>query len=187
MVIFALGGLAFWLPQYLEVSKGLSLSQANLLLFGSITLAGGLGTLIGGYLGDRLLTYTVGAPLWVSGLGIVLALPCAAVAIFAAAPVFYVPALAGTIFLLFLNPGALTAVVVSVSGPWRRAQAMALTIVVIHLVGDVPSPLVIGWVSDMSSLKWGVSITLVALAAGAVFILTALPHLSRDLLAESQR
>jgi MFS transporter, Spinster family, sphingosine-1-phosphate transporter len=181
MVTFALGGLAFWMPHYLEVAKGLSLSQANLLLFGSVTLAGGLGTLTGGFLGDRLLRYTLGAPLWVSGLGIVLALPLAALAIFAAAPVLYIPALAGAIFLLFLNPGVLTAVIVSVAGPWRRAQAVALNIVVIHLVGDVPSPFLIGWISDLGSLTWGVSLTLVALAAGAVLILMALPHLASDL------
>jgi len=181
MVTFALGGLAFWMPRYLEVAKGLNLSQANLLLFGSVTLAGGLGTLTGGVLGSRLLTYTLGAPLWVSGLGILLALPLAAVTIFAAAPVLYIPALVGAIFLLFLNPGVLTAVVVSVAGPWRRAQAVALNIVVIHLVGDVPSPFLIGWVSDLAGLQWGVSLTLGALAAGAVLILMALPHLPGDL------
>ncbi|MBM4301087.1 MAG: MFS transporter [Deltaproteobacteria bacterium] len=186
MVTFALGGLAFWMPCYLEVAKGISLSQANLLLFGSVALAGGLGTLTGGLLGSRLLTYTLGAPLWVSGLGIVLAIPLAAVAIFVAAPALYIPALAGAIFLLFLNPGVLTAVVVSVAGPWRRAQAVALNIVVIHLVGDVPSPLLIGWISDLGSLKWGVSLTLVALAAGAVLILSALPHLKGDLAAAGE-
>jgi MFS transporter, Spinster family, sphingosine-1-phosphate transporter len=186
MVTFALGGLAFWMPRYLEVAKGLSLSQANLLLFGSVTLAGGLGTLTGGFLGSRLLSYTPGAPLWVSGLGIVLALPLAALAIYAGNPALYIPGLAGAIFFLFLNPGVLTAVVVSVAGPWRRAQAVALTIVVIHLVGDVPSPFVIGWVSDLGSLTWGVSITLVALAAGAALIFMALPHLAQDLTAAGE-
>jgi len=186
MVTFALGGLAFWMPRYLEVAKELSLSQANLLLFGSLTLAGGLGTLTGGLLGSRLLAYTLGAPLWVSGLGIVLALPLVAVVIFVAAPALYIPALVGAIFLLFLNPGVLTAVVVSVAGPWRRAQAVALNIVVIHLVGDVPSPLLIGWVSDLGSLKWGVSLTLVALAAGAVLIFMAIPHLKGDLAAAGE-
>jgi MFS family permease len=186
MVTFALGGLAFWMPRYLEVAKGLSLSQANLLLFGSVTLAGGLGTLTGGFLGSRLLSYTLGAPLWVSGLGIALALPLAGLTIFAAAPIIYIPALVGAIFLLFLNPGVLTAVVVSVAGPWRRAQAVALNIVVIHLVGDVPSPFLIGWVSDLGSLKWGVSLTLVALAAGAVLIFTALPPLAGDLAAAGE-
>jgi hypothetical protein len=122
----------------------------------------------------------------VSGLGIVLAVPLAAVVIFVAVPALYIPALAGAIFLLFLNPGVLTAVVVSVAGPWRRAQAVALNIVVIHLVGDVPSPLLIGWVSDLASLKWGVSLTLVALAAGAVLIFAALPHLKNDLAAAGE-
>jgi len=186
MVTFALGGLAFWMPRYLEVAKGLSLSQANLLLFGAVTLAGGLGTLTGGFLGSRLLTYTLRAPLWVSGLGIALAVPLAGLSIFAAAPVLYIPALAGAIFLLFLNPGVLTAVVVSVAGPWRRAQAVALNIVVIHLVGDVPSPFLIGWVSDLGSLTWGVSLTLAALAAGAVLIFMALPHLAGDLAAAGE-
>ena len=186
MVTFALGGLALWMPIYLHEVKGLSLSQANQLLSLSVAVGGGLGTLTGGYLGSRLLTYTLGAPLWVSGLGIVLALPLAAVAIFGTAPALYIPALAGAIFLLFLNPGVLTAVVVSVAGPWRRAQAVALNIVVIHLVGDVPSPLLIGWASDLGSLKWGVSLTLVALTAGAVLVLSALPHLKNDLAAAGE-
>jgi hypothetical protein len=108
------------------------------------------------------------------------------VVIFVAVPALYIPALAGAIFLLFLNPGVLTAVVVSVAGPWRRAQAVALNIVVIHLVGDVPSPLLIGWVSDLASLKWGASLTLVALAAGAVLIFSALPHLKDDLAAAGE-
>ena len=69
---------------------------------------------------------------------------------------------------------------------WRRAQAAALNIVVIHLVGDVPSPFLIGWISDLSSLKWGVSLTLVALAAGAVLILTAIPYLPADLAAAGE-
>jgi MFS transporter, Spinster family, sphingosine-1-phosphate transporter len=186
MVTFALGGLAFWMPHYLEVSKGLSLAQANLLLFGSVAVAGALGTLTGGFLGDRFMPRTLKAPLWVSGLGITLGVPLAALAIFSPIPGLYVPALALAIFLLFMNQGVLTAVVVSVAGARRRAQAVALNIVVIHLVGDVPSPVLIGWISDLYSLKWGVSLTLAALAAGAVLIFTAMPHLPADLAAAGE-
>jgi predicted MFS family arabinose efflux permease len=186
MFTFALGGLAFWMPRYLEVTKGLSLSQANYLLFGSVTVAGGLGTLAGGLLGERLFRYTVAAPLWVSGLGGVLALPLAALVIFSPVPGSYIPALAGAIFLLFVNPGVLTAVVVSVAGPGRRALAMALNIVIIHLVGDVPSPFLIGLVADLWGLTWGVTLTLGALAAGSALILAALPHLAGDLTAAGE-
>ncbi|MEW6659375.1 MAG: MFS transporter [Thermodesulfobacteriota bacterium] len=186
MVTFTTGGLAFWMPRYLEAAKGLDMAQANYLLFGSVTVAGGLGILTGGFLGDRLLKYTLKAPLLVSGLGVALSIPLVALAFFATAPALYISGLAGAIFLLFLNPGVLTAVVVSVAGPQRRAQAVALNIVVIHLVGDVPSPFLIGWIADLWELKWGVSLTLVALLAGAVLILKAMPHLSRDLKAAGE-
>ena len=43
MVTFTLGGLAIWMPTYLQEFKGLSLLQANLLLFGSVALAGAWG------------------------------------------------------------------------------------------------------------------------------------------------
>ncbi|MBW1992765.1 MAG: MFS transporter, partial [Deltaproteobacteria bacterium] len=155
MITFTLGGLAFWMPRYLEAIKGLTLSQANYLLFGAVALAGGLGTVAGGLLGDRLSGYTLKAPLWVSGLGTALALPLAALVLFAAKPAVYGPALVGTIFLLFLNPGVLTASILSVAGPTRRAMAVALTIITIHLVGDVPSPFLIGWASDRWGLQWG--------------------------------
>jgi len=186
MITFTLGGIAVWMPRYLEAAKGLEMAQANFLLFGAVTVAGGLGILTGGFLGDRLLAYTLKAPLLVSGLGVALSIPLAALAIFAGAPSLYIPGLVGAIFLLFLNPGVLTAVVVSVAGPRRRAQAVALNIVVIHLVGDVPSPFLIGWVADLWELKWGVSLTLVTLVAGAVLILAAMPHLSRDLAAAGE-
>jgi len=186
MITFTLGGLAFWMPRYLETAKGLNMAQANYLLFGTVTIAGGLGILAGGFLGDRLLKYTLKAPLLVSGLGVALSIPMAALAIFAGSPHFYVPGLVGAIFLLFLNPGVLTAVVVSVAGPRRRAQAVALNIVVIHLVGDVPSPFLIGWVADLWGLKWGVSLTLLTLLAGAALILWAMPYLRRDLTAAGE-
>ena len=178
---FTLGGLAFWMPIYLETYKGLSLAQANLLMFGAVAVAGGLGTLTGGYLGDRLLVRTLNAPLWVTGVGIALALPLAALVIFAPVPAIYIPAFALAVFLLFLNPGLITTVVVNVAGARRRALAVALNIMIIHLIGDVPSPYLIGWLGDATSLKWGVCLTLVALAGGALAIFAAMPHFPRDL------
>jgi MFS transporter, Spinster family, sphingosine-1-phosphate transporter len=181
MLTFTLGGLAFWMPQYLEKVKGLSMAQANYLLFGAIALAGTLGTLSGGMLGSRLQRHTPSAPLWVSGLGIVLSWPLAALTIFSNLPAIYIPALVGAIFLLFLHPGLITAVIVSVAGAGLRAQAVALNIIIIHLVGDAPSTLLIGWTADHYGLTWGVALTLVALALAAVLILAAVPHLGRDL------
>lgn len=181
MLTFALGGLAFWMPQYLEKAKGLSLAQANYLLFSAIALAGTLGTLAGGILGSRLHRLTPSAPLWVSGLGLILAWPLAALVILSPRPAVYLPALVAAIFLLFLHPGVLTAVIVSVAGAGLRAQAVALNIIIIHLVGDAPSTFLIGWTADHFGLTRGVALTLVALALAAALILGAIPHLRRDL------
>ncbi len=181
MITFAMGGLAFWMSRYLEVVKGLSHAQASYLLFGAIGGAGALGTLAGGLLGSSLARRTKVAPLWISGLGVALALPLAGLTIFAPQPALYIPGLVGAVFLLFLNPGILTAVVVSVAGPARRARAVALNIVIIHLVGDVPAPFLMGWVSDVWGLKWAAAVTLPALVAAVGLILGALPYLEADL------
>lgn len=181
MLTFTLGGLAFWMPQYLEKIKGLSLAHSNYLLFGSIAAAGTLGTLVGGILGSRLHRLTPSAPLWVSGLGLILAWPLAALVIFSPQPALYLPSLVVAIFLLFLHPGVITAVVVSVARPELRAQAVALNIIIIHLVGDAPSTVLIGWTADHFGLTWGVALTLVALGLAAILILTAIPHLILDL------
>lgn len=187
MLTFTLGGLAFWMPIYLENIKGLSLSQANYLLFGAIAAMGTLGTVTGGLLGSHLCRYSPQGPLWVSGAGLVAALPLAALVLLAEGPGLYGPALAGVIFLLFLNPGVITAVIVSVAPPGLRGQAVALNIIVIHLVGDAPSTFLIGWCADLVGLPWGVGMTLLALLLAALLVFRAACHLPGDLRrAESQ-
>ena len=50
---FAIGGFAFWAPKYLHVHYGLETGRGSM-IFGAITVvAGGTGTLLGGWLGDR--------------------------------------------------------------------------------------------------------------------------------------
>ena len=178
---FALGGMAFWMPRFLEIDKGLSLKEANILMAVVTTVAGGIGTLAGGFGGDWLFRRTPRAHLWISGLGVALALPFAAAAIFAAQPVLYKTCLFAAVFLLFLNPGLLNTLIVSVAGPSRRAIAIACNIIVIHIIGDVPSPFLIGWLADLAGLKWGVCLALVALVLSAIILLSGLPRVEEDL------
>lgn len=178
---FALGGLAFWMPRFLEVAKGLSFKEANLLMALSTTIAGGLGTLAGGLAGDWLFRRSGRAHLWISGVGVAAALPFAALAIYSVTPLYYTVGLYVAVFLLFLNPGLLTTIIVSIAGPGRRALAVALNIIIIHLVGDVPSPFLIGWLADRAGLTWGVSLALVALVGSAALLLSGLPRVVGDL------
>ena len=50
---FAIGGFAFWAPKYLAARYGMEVGRASF-VFGLVTVAGGaIGTLLGGFLGDR--------------------------------------------------------------------------------------------------------------------------------------
>jgi MFS transporter, Spinster family, sphingosine-1-phosphate transporter len=52
--------------------------------------------------------------------------------------------------------------------PLERASAMALSIFTIHLLGDVPSPPLIGHLAGTASLGQAVLVVPVALAVGGV-------------------
>jgi hypothetical protein len=47
-----------------------------------------------------------------------------------------------------MSAGPVNAAIVNLVSPLERASAAALTMIVIHLLGDVPSPILIGSVSD---------------------------------------
>ena len=71
---FAMGGIAFWMPYYLE-GRGASPTSATI-TFGAITATAGLtGTLLGGIVGDRLRNRFPGSYFLVSGTAMLVGLP----------------------------------------------------------------------------------------------------------------
>ena len=168
---FAVGGLAAWVPTYLTRVRGMGLVEANL-VFGLLTLASGVGgTLLGGWLGDRLLARVPAAYFLVSGLGLLLSVPAAAAVILVSGRGALLTAIFAAEVCIFLNTGPLNAVIAAVSPPGIRATAYALNIVVIHALGDAISPAIVGAVSDRVGLAaafWIAPVSL-ALAAGACF------------------
>jgi hypothetical protein len=84
----------------------------------------------------------------------------------------YVPAIFLTEVLVFLNTGPANAVLVSVVVPEIRATAIALSIFTFHLLGDVPSPILIGKVSDWTGdLGLALLLTSAAMALSGIFYL----------------
>jgi MFS family permease len=163
MMTFALGGLQVWMPTFLSRARGIPLARANL-IFGGITGFDGIvATLLGGWLGDRLLRRTSSAYYMVSAAGMALTVPVAAVAIYVTGSTMF-PAILLAAFLVLLNTGPLNAAVVNSVGARIRARAAALNLIVIHILGDAFSPPLIGYISDHSSLEIAFAPTLVALA-----------------------
>jgi MFS transporter, Spinster family, sphingosine-1-phosphate transporter len=171
---FALSGLAFWMPEYLEKVRGVTLSSANFIV-GSVTVAAGLGgTLVGGYLGDFFSLRMKHGQLWVSGMSSVAAILPAWFALTVSSDSAYIVWLFAAEFLLFLSTGPVNVVIVNVVPVGARAMATAVSIFVIHLLGDAISPPIIGLLADISSLSRAVLIVPVAVAlSGALWIATA--------------
>ncbi len=152
MMTFALGGLQVWMPTFLHRAHGYSLGDASL-VFGLSTLVNGLvASLAGGWISDRVLRRTKSAHYLVSAVSLGLGIPAMCVALFASGRTMVVGIFVAE-FLLLLNTGPLNAAVISSVGPHVRAAALAANIFVFHLLGDVPSAALIGYISDKYSLQ----------------------------------
>ncbi len=152
MMTFALGGLQVWMPTFLHRARGFSLLDANLLFGISVLLNGLLASPAGGWISDRLLQRTRSAHYLVSAVTLGLGIPAMGMALFATGRVMIVGIFVAE-FLLLLNTGPLNAAVINSVGPHVRASALAANIFLFHLLGDVPSAYLIGYVSDKYSLQ----------------------------------
>jgi len=143
--------------------------------FGAIVVATGfLGTFAGGYLSDFLRRRFAQADLWVCGISALLAAPLALLAFTTARPGVYLVAMVAAQLLLFASTGPVNAAIVAEVPPAERASAVAISIFAIHLLGDVLSPPLIGFLSDRSSLGQAVLVVPVAvLVAGLVWSFAA--------------
>ena len=170
---FALGALAFWMPAFLQRVRGVPQAAATV-QFGAIVVVTGLvGTFAGGWLGDRLLPRYREAYLWVSGWATLAAAPATLVAFVAPQPAVYLPALIVAQLLVFASTGPVNSAIVNVVAPGERASAVGLSILAIHLFGDVPSPRLVGSLSDATNLQTAFLILPAAFAVGGAIWLYA--------------
>ena len=169
---FAIGGLAQWIPSFLNRTHAVNVAWGNTLFGATTVLAGILGTLAGGWLGDRWQKKSGKGYLLISGWGFLLGAPFAAWALLAPTLTSCLCAIFVAEFFLFLNTGPLNTVILNVTPPAVRAMAFAVNIFFIHALGDAFSPSIIGWASDQWGLRSALLITPFAMAlAGALCFL----------------
>jgi MFS family permease len=171
---FALGGLAFWAPAFLERVRGMSKADATVQFGAIVVVTGFVGTFAGGWAGDFFLKRSESAYLRVSGWVTLAAAPAALVAFVSTSRPVYLSAIVVTELLLFASTGPINSAIVNVVAPTERATAVALSILGIHLLGDVPSPPLIGALSDATSLGTAFLILPAVIAlAGAIWLSAA--------------
>src|SRR5437667_11319996 len=81
-----------------------------------------------------------------------------------------VPAIAVAAFFLLLNTSPLNAALINSVDPHIRATALAVNIFIIHFLGDVPSPAMMGWVADHRSLQAAFVLPVIAMVISAAIL-----------------
>jgi MFS transporter, Spinster family, sphingosine-1-phosphate transporter len=165
---FALGGLASWMPAFLERVRGMSPDRATVQFGEIVVITGFVGTFVGGWLGDYCAKYSKQAYLLVSAMATLVAAPFAWFALTVASSTEYLVCMVMAQLLMFLSTGPINACIVNIVLPNQRATAVALEVFAIHLLGDAISPYLIGAVSDASSLAQALRIVPAAIVVAGV-------------------
>ena len=183
LFIFSFGGFAFWVPTVIKHQYPESAGIADL-GFGAVTILAGIGgTAFGGLLMDLVTTkvakrdpyfsYPVDAIRVIVGA-------CISAVFALAGLLFTFPAILASniyVFLLFFAVGTL--LLFSITAPVNiavmyavptalRSQAMAVSTGLAHLIGDFPSPFVIGAMIDATTYRTAMLVTSAVLVLPAV-------------------
>ncbi len=179
---FALGGVSFWMPRYINVYRGQNdLAHVGLMFGGLTALAGMLATPLGGWLGDKLSRRFPGAYFLVSAVGMLIGFPCFLLVLVAPFPAAWALIFVAE-FCLFLNTGPTNTILANVTHPAIRASGYAMNILVIHLLGDAISPPLMGMITGMygGNMNAGFVVVSLAILVSGVFWLLGAKHLARD-------
>jgi hypothetical protein len=107
-------------------------------------------------------------------------LPVTVVCLTSSPPPIYYSALVIAELLLFMSTGPINSVIVGLVSPAHRASAVALSVLAIHILGDVISPPLIGSVSDRTSLGDAVLLVPVAVGVSGLFWVAAALRCRRE-------
>ena len=171
---FAVGGLAAWMPAFLERVRGMPHGNATISFGYIVVITGFIGTFVGGWLGDFCLRYSRQSFLWLCAIATLLAAPFVYGALTAASNTQYLVCMVIGQLLMFLSTGPVNAAIVNLVSPLERASAVALGVFTIHILGDVLSPFLIGEMSDATSLGRALQIVPIAVVvSGLIWALAA--------------
>ena len=163
---FALGGLAVWMPAFLERVRGIPRSEATVSFGAIVVITGFIGTFVGGWLGDYCARYSRLAYLWLSAIATLVAAPFVWLSLTTNSHSMYLVCMVTAQLCMFLSTGPINAVIVNLVSATERATAIALAVFAIHVLGDALSPPLIGALSDHFSLAQAVKIVPIAVVIG---------------------
>lgn len=204
-VTFATGAYAAWGSTFYQTVRGMTASQAGIWIGGLTAGAGLLGIGMGTWLADFLLRFTRRAYLLMASSAVLAAIPFGLLAIVDPDRMTSLGLLFVAMVLLASVLGPCNTVTANVVPSTQRAAGYAVSIFLIHLFGDISSPILIGVFSDLfgrpsvaasplgqmlaalgaapvgrTNLTVGMLSVVPILVLGAVFFLLGSRHLAED-------
>jgi MFS transporter, Spinster family, sphingosine-1-phosphate transporter len=164
-ISFAFGAIVLWVPTFFQRSLGYSLEQAALYSGALQVGAGLLGAPIGGYVADfwqkrngRGRAYTL-----------VLSMALSAVFLWAGLALSNMACFFLSAFFMLWHVGVASSIVFDVTNRavWNTASALAMFLM--HLLGDIPSSAIVGFISDKTSLFTAFSLLPVMMLLASFF------------------
>jgi MFS transporter, Spinster family, sphingosine-1-phosphate transporter len=146
-VTFTIGAYGHWMPTYYQLVHNTK-PEENLTIGAALAGAGILGVLIGMWLPDRLLRVTRRAYLLWAAVAVLAAIPFGAAGLLATDRTTSLALMFAASVLLTSCLGPCNTITANVVPANRRAVGYALSIFLLHLFGDIPSPPLIGEVAD---------------------------------------
>jgi MFS family permease len=166
---FALGAFALWGPTFLHRIHEVPEQSAATFFGGVLVVAGLLGTMLGGFAATIWQKKNPAGYAWTLGLSVLAAVPVSAAAFMVSGRSAAMTCLAIAMFLLFLSTGPVNTLILEAVPVNLRSSAMAASIFMIHLFGDMWSPEIVGRLSDSwQSLQKAVLILPLALLVCAM-------------------
>ena len=164
------GSMGYWTPLYLEKAKGIGGATGGSTFGAIIVITGLVGTMLGGLWSDRWKRTCASAHLRVCSITTALAVPCIVAVVLAQQPWLVWTWIAAASLLLVMSTGPINAQLVDVLHPSERGTGMAIAILTLHLLGDVPGVPIVGMVSGWKGMDLAFGLlAMFALAAAAIW------------------
>ncbi|MEA3376458.1 MAG: MFS transporter [Chloroflexota bacterium] len=165
---FAVAGMIYWLPSFAVRLHGFREDAFGLITGGLTVVAGAAGVLSGAFLADHLLLRTPAGRLLTMSIGTLIGGPVALAAVLVPGRVPFVILGGLAMYAFTFSIPCVGPLIHQVTRPRLRATAMAIYLLVVHILGNATAPTVVGWLSDRSGdLRLGIVVApLAALLSG---------------------
>jgi len=168
-ISFAFGAVILWVPTFFEREMGYTLAEATMISGALQVGAGLLGAPLGGWIADRWQKYNNRGRAYTLVLSMILSAIFMSVGLWLQSlTCFFFAA-----FFMLWHVGVAAALVFDVTDKsvWNTAAAVAMFLM--HVLGDIPSPVIVGYISDQSNLYTAFSLLPISMVIGAVFFYLA--------------